>query len=80
MPGPPLGDTCVTEAAVPRCLGFAPRTGHPLHFQRWRACCPSSNGGAERVEVWHRGGGAGEPSWLRIPAREGSDSSPNTEG
>lgn len=68
MPGHPLGDTCVTEAALPRWLGFTPRAGHPLHLQRWRACCPSSNGGAERMEVWHRGGGsrraqpAGDPS------------------
>lgn len=68
MPGHPLGDTCVTEAAVSRWLGFAPRAGYPLHLQRWRACCPGSNGGAERMEVWHRGGSsrraqpAGDPS------------------
>lgn len=76
--GPLLGDTYVTEAAVPLCLGFAPRAWHPLQLQRWRACCPSSNGGAERVEVWHRGGGSRRAQLAEDPSKGRALTAPQT--
>lgn len=66
MPGPPLGDTYVTEAVT---WGSFPGQGIPFIS---RGGGRAAQAPMEEQNGWRCGtevGGTGDPSWLRIPAK-----------